>query len=147
MNINHGRFRRVLTMVYSTQNYWVIQISSFWLSRCLHLRTETDQISETSCFYSLEFRKMEKVQKPGNSAINHGVRKILSINRIQSRAPLVKIYLRIISIPSTLRSPKRYIFLGFSNQTFYSLRVSPMSCISFLSYHIYLFVSQKMVMA
>jgi hypothetical protein len=39
------------------------------LSRCLlphlHLRTETDPVSETSC--SLEYQTMEKVQKPSNS--------------------------------------------------------------------------------
>jgi hypothetical protein len=29
----------------------------------LHMRTETDPVSETSCFYSQEHRTMEKVQK------------------------------------------------------------------------------------
>jgi hypothetical protein len=33
----------------------------------LHLRTETDPVFETSCFYSLECRTMEKVQKRSNS--------------------------------------------------------------------------------
>jgi hypothetical protein len=49
----------------------VIEISSFYgaqLSRCLlphlHLRTETDPVSEKSC--SLEYQTMEKVQKPSN---------------------------------------------------------------------------------
>jgi hypothetical protein len=31
-----------------------------------HLRTETDPVSETSCFYSLDYRTIEKVQKPSN---------------------------------------------------------------------------------
>jgi hypothetical protein len=33
----------------------------------LHLRIETDPVSETSCFYFVEHRTMEKVQKPSNS--------------------------------------------------------------------------------
>jgi hypothetical protein len=41
------------------------------MSRCflphLHLRTETDPVSETSC--SLEYQTMEKVQNPSNSVI------------------------------------------------------------------------------
>jgi hypothetical protein len=33
----------------------------------LHLRTETDAVSETSCFYSHKHRMMEEVQEPSNS--------------------------------------------------------------------------------
>jgi hypothetical protein len=60
-------------MVYDTQNYWVFGLFSIvWYSRehdvshskdprCLlphlHLRTETDPVSETSC--SLEYQAME----------------------------------------------------------------------------------------
>jgi hypothetical protein len=33
----------------------------------LHLRMETDPVSETSCFYSIEYRTMGKVKKPSNS--------------------------------------------------------------------------------
>jgi hypothetical protein len=33
----------------------------------LHLRTETDPLSKTSCFYSIEHRTMEKVRNPSNS--------------------------------------------------------------------------------
>jgi hypothetical protein len=33
----------------------------------LHLRVETDPVSEMSCFYSQEHSAMEKVQKPSNS--------------------------------------------------------------------------------
>jgi hypothetical protein len=54
----------------------VIEISSFLgaqLSMCLHphlhLRTETDPVSETSC--SLEYQTMEKVQNPSNSVCRH----------------------------------------------------------------------------
>jgi hypothetical protein len=39
------------------------------MSRCLlpfHLSTETDLVSETSCFYSIKHRTVEKVQKPSN---------------------------------------------------------------------------------
>jgi hypothetical protein len=32
-----------------------------------HWRTETDPVSETSCFYSQEHQTMEKVQNPSNS--------------------------------------------------------------------------------
>jgi hypothetical protein len=67
-------------MVYKTQNYWVfglfpssgILVNTTFrkldLSTCLlphlHLRTETDSGSETSCF--LEYQTMEKVQKLSN---------------------------------------------------------------------------------
>jgi hypothetical protein len=47
-------------------NHWWLRAQ---MSRCLlphlHLRTDTDPVSETSC--SLEYRTMEKVQKPSNS--------------------------------------------------------------------------------
>jgi hypothetical protein len=33
----------------------------------LHLRTETDRVSETSCFYSQEHRTVVKIQNPSNS--------------------------------------------------------------------------------
>jgi hypothetical protein len=73
-------------MVYNTQNYWVFGLVNHpslvqWLRLALskghnwvgffsplHLRTETDLVSETSFFYSSEYRTMEKVQKPSNSA-------------------------------------------------------------------------------
>jgi hypothetical protein len=64
-------------MVYNTQNYWVfglfpssgiLENTSFRkldLLPHLHLRTETNLVSETPC--SLEYQTMEKVQKPSNS--------------------------------------------------------------------------------
>jgi hypothetical protein len=77
------RLYRDLTMVYNTQNYWVFGLfPSFgqWLRLALskgpnrvgvslHLRTETDPVSETSCFFLLSFkiRTMDKVRKPSNS--------------------------------------------------------------------------------
>jgi hypothetical protein len=87
----------VLTMVYHTQNYWffglfpsssilgtrkhdvsetVIEVGSVQgaqLSRCLtplHLRTETDPDSETSCFLVPRIPDMGKVQKPSNSELD-----------------------------------------------------------------------------
>jgi hypothetical protein len=51
----------------------LIEIISFYgtqLNMCLvpplHLRTETDPVSEMSCFYSQKHRTMEIVQKPSN---------------------------------------------------------------------------------
>jgi hypothetical protein len=35
-----------------------------------YLRTETDPVSERRVFYSLEYRTMEKVQKPSNSIMS-----------------------------------------------------------------------------
>jgi hypothetical protein len=37
----------------------------------LYLRTETHPVSETSCFYSLEYWMMEEVQRPSNSVSKH----------------------------------------------------------------------------
>jgi hypothetical protein len=59
----------VLTMVYNTQNYWIFGLfpSSGILENTafrklhLHLRTETDPVSET---YSLEYQMMEKSKNP-----------------------------------------------------------------------------------
>jgi hypothetical protein len=72
------RFYRVLTMVCNTQNYWVFGLCpSLALSKgpnrvgvSPHLRTETDPVSETSCFssnYVFRIRTMDKVRKPSNS--------------------------------------------------------------------------------
>jgi hypothetical protein len=32
----------------------------------IHLRTESDPVSETSCFYTQQHRTIEKVQKPSS---------------------------------------------------------------------------------
>jgi hypothetical protein len=80
------RLERILTMMYVVQNSQnfsglfpssgipVIEISSFQgvqLSKCLlphlHLRTETDPVSETSCF--LEYRTLENIQKNSVSTV------------------------------------------------------------------------------
>jgi hypothetical protein len=60
------RFWRVLTMVYNTQDYWV-----FWTfpSSCIletrkHDVSETDPVSETSCFLVSRILDDGKVQKP-----------------------------------------------------------------------------------
>jgi hypothetical protein len=50
----------------------------------LHLRTGIDEVSETSCFYSLEYRTMEKVQKPSNSMANMEFNCVLQAHDISS---------------------------------------------------------------
>jgi hypothetical protein len=49
-------------------SFYGAQLSRYLLPH-LHLRTETDPVSETSC--SLEYQTMEKVQKPSNSDCMH----------------------------------------------------------------------------
>jgi hypothetical protein len=50
----------------------VIEVSSFKGTQMswylpFHLRTETELVSETLCFLVLEYRTMDKIQKPSNS--------------------------------------------------------------------------------
>jgi hypothetical protein len=45
-----GRFYRALTMVYNTQNYWVFGLWPNRVGVSPYLRTETNPVSETSCF-------------------------------------------------------------------------------------------------
>jgi hypothetical protein len=59
-----------------------------------HLRTETDPVSETSCFFSLEHRMTEKVKTPS-----------LSVCYTPSSEPYkIHMYLRV-SKNSTVRTP------------------------------------------